>query len=66
MVYCRVCKGEWINDKWFLDKELDVFRRTCCLGIVRNEKLRQKWKDEIKSIKQRHLVLIKALDKMKE
>ena len=51
MVYCRVCKRQWKNEKWFLDKELDVYRRTCCLRIVPDENLRQQWKDEIKYIK---------------
>tara|TARA_R110002012_G_scaffold292191_1_gene487160 strand:- start:52 stop:261 length:210 start_codon:yes stop_codon:yes gene_type:complete len=62
--YCRVCGDKWKNEKWYKDKELDVMRRTCCLGIVPNEKTRQQWKDEIKSIKERYLILKEGLEKM--
>ena len=64
MVYCRVCKRQWKNEKWFLDKELDVYRRTCCLRIVPDENLRQQWKDEIKYIKERYLILKEGLENM--
>ena len=66
MVYCRVCKGQYKNEKWYFDKELDVHRRTCCKGIVPYEDLRQKWQDELKSIKKRYLILKDGLEKMSE
>ena len=58
MVYCRVCEGQYnVGEKWYVDNELDVRRRTCCFGIVPNEELRQKWFDELKSMKKRYLIL---------
>ena len=66
MGLCRTCGCYYNGEKWYLDEELDVYRRTCCHQIVPNKDLIQKWKNEMKSIKKRYYKLKEGIEAMGE
>ncbi len=64
MGWCRVCGLEYKGEKWYVDNNIDLMRRSCCDGMPSNETKRQEWLDEIKEIKKRYEILKYALKSM--